>query len=1304
MTTDFTYDVIIRNHAYDSVRAEKLSRNLLNRGSLRIFSESQGKKPLHEVDLALQLSRVMILLLSKHVTDSFLRPAEADSRQFRNSSDSQRRCIVVCLDKSTTPDRMKDCLTFEWPADHDEYAWESLVEACLPPSALASKPAGAAEDCPLKKILSLGHSTAITTAAFSDDSQYLVTASPDHTVRIWDRNSLQCLQVLQDGPGNYQWVRFTSDTLAVVAGSPDGKVKIWDAATTQVLYWGESRADTQPPTQTTTIIPRTQAPQDLPASPNGKMYLQYGADGTIEIWDSKTRKMTAELKDPEEKYPGPLSFLAWSPDSRFILVHGKFPTVRRIWEVSTHQFSPTTISNHFAAPIDFKCVVWSPDSRYIFIGAEDGIGFLWKTENGREPAPLKGHHGPITCTSLSPDGQYLVSGGLDVTARLWTMPDGNGIGMFREDLKGPVPAMAWSGDSRYNIFGSENGKLCLMDTGFSEALNKIKVNGKITALDWAPAGNSFVCATSNKNIWLCDALMGSVSREFVGHRDVVTTVKWSPDGQRILSGSKDTTLRLWSIVTAETIEWTGHTAEINEVCWAPDGERAASAAADRTIRIWEVATGRCLLILEGHSSQVLTIAWSPDGRFILSGSDDRTVRIWQADNGACLYQLKGHTAKVVTVAWNSHDQTVMATAANGVIRIWDVKILAFKYLPSALPASQTLYANAKVLIVGDSGVGKTALAQRLVHDEFIHTTSTDGAWATHLKLSPATGSTGVDREVWLWDFAGQEDYRLVHQLFMQEASVAVLLFDPQKKESFDGLEQWVHDLKKAIQKPFTLVLAAGRVDCGGPVISNAAIQRFMKQHGIQHFYRTSARKDTGCKDLRTAIFETIDWAAIPPISSPKLYHKLKQEMLNLRDGPSIFVSLNDLEERMHKALPKESFGLPELSTVVDSLARPGIVWKMEFDDLILLKPEILNTYAAALVRKVRDRPDELGYIDEADLLAGNLDYQMERLPENEEKLILLSLDELLTRRAWCLREVAGKKTLIIFPSLFRRERPEQEQYRDTPYFFRFRGPANEIYSTLVVRLSHTHTFTTNATHFYKDAADFRTPAGKQLGLQLSHEGKGVTKLDIWFDPGIEQQEILLFLRYIYDHLFMAGAEIIDEGKTLEGFYSDKLVKLVDDLRNTINLALDEQAKEGIMTAVVAGITYSAGQFYKPETGYDWGIDGRIEFRYPNGNPAAKLVWMQLKAGDSWLRELVDGKEIFRIKKQRHIDYWLDHDAPVMLVIMTMDGVIRWMDVRAHLMKVTENRTKEVKQIVFDGELFNIENIRRLRDTIISPDQ
>src|SRR5262249_48385853 len=151
-----------------------------------------------------------------------------------------------------------------------------------------------------------------------------------------------------------------------------------------------------------------------------------------------------------------------------------------------------------------------------------------------------------------------------------------------------------------------------------------------------------------------------------------------------------------------------------------------------------------------------------------------------------------------------------SAAENGVMRVWDVEESA---LPSSAEA-QVQYTNAKVLLVGDSGAGKTGLSVRLALNDWKPTDSTIGAWATHWKL-PIPSDGGAEREIWLWDFGGQADQRLIHQLYMEDTALAVLVFDGQKEDLFETLGQWDRDLTRASRRPFTKLLAAGRVDAGG---------------------------------------------------------------------------------------------------------------------------------------------------------------------------------------------------------------------------------------------------------------------------------------------------------------------------------------------------------------------------------------------------------------------------------------------------------------------------------------------------------
>jgi GTPase SAR1 family protein len=171
-------------------------------------------------------------------------------------------------------------------------------------------------------------------------------------------------------------------------------------------------------------------------------------------------------------------------------------------------------------------------------------------------------------------------------------------------------------------------------------------------------------------------------------------------------------------------------------------------------------------------------------------------------------------------------------------RVWD---LSPNLSHSTLGDLNIRYTNAKVLLVGETGVGKTGLAIRLTEDRFEPTTSTKGAWATQMKLAHQAGKGDIDREIWLWDFAGQADYRLIHQLFLDETALAVLVFNPQKEDLFLGLGQWDRDLQRAARQPWLRkLLVAGRCDCGALIVSRDSIEQFRSERGFSDYLETSA--------------------------------------------------------------------------------------------------------------------------------------------------------------------------------------------------------------------------------------------------------------------------------------------------------------------------------------------------------------------------------------------------------------------------------------------------------------------------------
>jgi small GTP-binding protein len=703
------------------------------------------------------------------------------------------------------------------------------------------------------------------------------------------------------------------------------------------------------------------------------------------------------------------------------------------------------------------------------------------------------------------------------------------------------------------------------------------------------------------------------------------------------------------------------------------------------------------------------------------------------------------------VEWSVDQRYAFSGDVEGGIRVWDLsEFITEARAPAAslrvLPTvpNQVQYTNARVLLVGDSGVGKTGLSNRLALNHFVETDSTDGAWATQWKLPHAAHKDDVEREIWLWDFAGQVDYRLVHQLFMDDTAAAILVFNPQNENLFDGLGQWDRDLQKASRKPFAKLLVAGRIDRGSLIVSNSSIDKFIGERGFcSPLHLTSAKTGEGCEALRDAIITAIDWQNIPETTSPALYHRLKQEILSLRDSGLVLIRLAELKQRMELALLGERFELAELQTVVGLLAGPGMIQRVDFGGFILLRPEALSRYAAAVVRRVRKHPQELGCIREDELLAGELDYQdFERLPAEDEAVVLRTLHETFVSRAWCLRQSSEGGTLLVFPSYFRRERKEQPGHPQVLVTYRFSGPVDDIYATLVVRLHHTAAF--EADQLWKDAADFKTQTGQSLGLKLTREAEGAARLEVYFNPDVDENSRLVILRYVHNHLTEHAQDVvrlrhyacankkckavgqpfspqtmIDEalapGGTGKVFCPacGKPIVLRDQLEQKFDSpavkeqarkmqaksqdVIDNESRELILVGHAFTITAEAGQIYRGYANSDHGIDGEIEFKDDEGRATGKRLYLQLKSGDSYLTERRrDGAEVFQIRNERWADYWRRQAYPVLLVTRASDGEIRWMDVSEYLKRESVGGTA-IKQIVFAGERFDVMSVRRWRD-------
>jgi hypothetical protein len=166
------------------------------------------------------------------------------------------------------------------------------------------------------------------------------------------------------------------------------------------------------------------------------------------------------------------------------------------------------------------------------------------------------------------------------------------------------------------------------------------------------------------------------------------------------------------------------------------------------------------------------------------------------------------------------------------------------------------------------------------------------------------------------------------------------------------------------------------------------------------------------------------------------------------------------------------------------------------------------------------------------------------------------------------------------------------------------------------------------------------------------------------------------------------------------FASPEIQQRVRDLQESA-IVLSNQSKERALVGEVISTVALADQISREFNVSDQGIDMEIEFTDDDHEATGAKLYLQLKSGDSYLRERKsDGAEIFTIKDERHARYWMAQAFPVLLVIRNSEGEVRWIEVRDWLKRASGNGKKRVKQIVFAGERFDVMSVRRWRDRVL----
>ena len=194
---------------------------------------------------------------------------------------------------------------------------------------------------------------------------------------------------------------------------------------------------------------------------------------------------------------------------------------------------------------------------------------------------------------------------------------------------------------------------------------------------------------------------------FKGHNGPVRCADFSSDGNHIISGGKEGSVRLWDARSMECISvFEGHSDEVHGVKFLKGDKQIVSGSYDMTIKLWDVDSNECIRTLIGHDSEISSLAAINDRKKILSASYDSTIKLWNINNGKCLNTYTGHERGVKCIALSPDHKSFLSVSFDNNIKLWEIdsaKCIKNIMIRGEQVNSAAFYSDDKYLVIGDNG-------------------------------------------------------------------------------------------------------------------------------------------------------------------------------------------------------------------------------------------------------------------------------------------------------------------------------------------------------------------------------------------------------------------------------------------------------------------------------------------------------------------------------------------------------------------------------------------------------------------------
>jgi U3 small nucleolar RNA-associated protein 13 len=508
-----------------------------------------------------------------------------------------------------------------------------------------------------------GHNLPVLDMTYDASGTMLATGSADRSVRVWNAEKGFLTHNFRGHPGVVLKVVFhpTVRRLLLASACGDGEVRLWHLESKQCRV----------------LANHMSAVLSLAFLVDGETLVSGGKDNVINFWSVESGKLLRTVPVFEAvtslvALPSPLPHLPHLPRD-YRAKSGAEPHVIsggdkgriRVWNAKS-----------------FTCVAEQTLERAVqlegAIAPSEAASTKKRAVGHTEEAPL-----PYTVTAL-------------LLAETRRPPKRARERVAEADAAEPPQLIAVTGDHNFMFLRLEDLRRFRLFAGFNDDIVDVRC---------LPDSKRAVVVTNSLHPRLFD--LDTFDTELlVGHTDIVLAADVSPDGRWLVTGSKDNTLRFWSLAAhppRAIAVCTGHTETVTAVRFAPleSAFRSASPAAlpyavstsrDRTLKQWDLASLHAMgLAAEAggaaeakqveivtranvlaHSKDVNCVAVAPNNSLVATGSLDRLVKVWSATDLSLVATLRGHRRGVWSVQFSPLDRVLASASGDKTIKLWSL--------------------------------------------------------------------------------------------------------------------------------------------------------------------------------------------------------------------------------------------------------------------------------------------------------------------------------------------------------------------------------------------------------------------------------------------------------------------------------------------------------------------------------------------------------------------------------------------------------------------------------------------------------